>query len=49
MKDFTIDDMIQTGLNGYVYDFSVDVNIIDINNVSDIHKYFVKKNVWIYS
>ena len=30
---------MKTGLNGYVYDFNVDYNIIDISNIIDIHKY----------
>ena len=41
LKDFTIEDMIKTGLNGYV--FSVDFNINDTSNVLDIQKYFIKK------
>ena len=32
-----------TGLNGYVYDFSVDYDAIKINDILDIHKYFMKK------
>ena len=28
-KDFSVDYIKKTGLNGYVYDFSVDYNIID--------------------
>ena len=38
-KDFTAINMMKTGLNGYVYDFNVDYNIIDISNIIDIHKY----------
>ena len=30
----------KTGLNGYVYNFSVDYNIIN-SNIIDIHKYSV--------
>ena len=33
----------KTGLNGYVYEFSVDYNIIDTSNIIDIHKYLMKK------
>ena len=33
----------QTGLNGYVYDFSVDYNI-DTNNIINIFKYLMKKH-----
>ena len=31
------------GLNGYVFEFSVDYNIIDISNAIDSHKYLMKK------
>ena len=34
----------KTGLNGYVYEFSVDYNIIDISNIINIHKYLMKKH-----
>ena len=43
-KDFFEDNMIKTGLNGYVYDFSVDYNIIDTSNIINIHKYLIKKH-----
>ena len=33
--------MKRTGFTGYVYDFSVDYDAIDIK---DIHKYLMKKN-----
>ena len=33
----------KTGLNGYVYEFSVDYNIIDTSNIIDIHEYLMKK------
>ena len=36
--------MKQTGFNGYVYNFSVDYDAIDVNDVKDIHKYLMKKN-----
>ena len=36
-KIFTANKMKKTGLNGYIYEFSVDYNIIDI------HKYLMKK------
>ena len=36
--------MKNTGLNGYVYDFSVDYNMTDTNNIINIHKYLMKKN-----
>ena len=45
--------MKKTGLNGYVYDFSVDCDATAVDNILDIHKYLLKKNaiiqnVWIY-
>ena len=43
-KDWSVDNMKDTGLNGYVYDFSVDYNAIAINYIKDIHKYLMKKN-----
>ena len=43
-KDWLIDNMRETGLNGYVYDFSVDYNATDVDDNKDIHKYLMKKN-----
>ena len=34
----------KTGLNGYVYDFSVDYDAIAVDDILDIHKYLMKKN-----
>ena len=34
--------MKKTGFNGYVYDFSVDYNIIDISNIINIKKKWYK-------
>ena len=44
--------MKKTGLNGYVYDFSVDYVTIAVDDILDICKYFMKKNncyknVWV--
>ena len=36
--------MKKTGLHGYVYDFSVDYDATDVDNILDIHKYLMKKN-----
>ena len=36
--------MKKTGLNGYVYEFSVDCNITDTSNIIDIHKYLMKRH-----
>ena len=37
------DNMNKTGLNGYVFDFSVDYNTVDISNIVNIRKYLMKK------
>ena len=36
--------MKKTGLNDYVYDFSVDYDAIAVDDIADIHKYLMKKN-----
>ena len=36
--------MKKTGLNEYVYDFSVDYDPIAADDIKDIHKYLMKKN-----
>ena len=43
-RDFSVDNMKKTGLNGYVYDFSVDYDAIANDKILDIHKYLMKKN-----
>ena len=43
-KDFSVDSMKKTGLNGYVYDFNVDYDAIAVDDILDIHKYLIKKN-----
>ena len=43
-KDFTINN-IKNGLNGYVHDFSVGYNTIDVSDILDIHKYLTKTMV----
>ena len=43
-KDFTANNVKKTGLNGYVYEFSVDYNIIDTTNFINIHKNLTKKH-----
>ena len=43
--------VIWTRLNGYAYNFSVNYDAIAVDDISDIHKYLMKKNdinnVWI--
>ena len=36
--------MKRTGFNRYVYDFSVDYNGTDVDDIKDAHKYLMKKN-----
>ena len=43
-KDFSVDNMKKIGLNGYVYDFSVDYGAIANDKILDIHKYLMEKN-----
>ena len=43
-KDFSVDNMKKTELNGYIYDFSVDYDAIPVDYISDIHKYLMEKN-----
>ena len=43
-KDWSIDNMKRTGFTGYVYDFSVSYNDIEVDNINNIHKYLIKKN-----
>ena len=43
-KDFRANNIKKPGLNGYVYDFSVDYIIIDTSNSINIHKYLMKKH-----
>ena len=43
-KDWSVNNMKDTGLNGYVDDVSVDYDSTDVDNIKDIHKYLMKKN-----
>ena len=36
--------MRNTGLNRYVYEFSVDYDAIAVDDILDIQKYLIKKN-----
>ena len=42
-KDWPTDNMKRTGFNGYIYDFSVDYDATDIDDIKDIRKYLLKK------
>ena len=43
-KDWPIDNMKKIGFNGFVYDFSVDYDSTDVDDIKDFHKYLMKKN-----
>ena len=43
-KDWSTDNMKRTGINGYVYDFSVDYDSIAVDDIKNIHKYLMEKN-----
>ena len=53
-KDWSVDNMKRTGLNGYVYDFSVDYRGVAVDDLLDIHNNLMKKNnivlqnAWVY-
>ena len=36
--------MKKTGLNGYIYDFSVDYDATVVDDILDIHNHLIKKN-----
>ena len=44
-KDFSVDNMKKPGLNGYIYDFSVDYDAIAVDDILDIHKYLMEKKM----
>ena len=37
--------MKRTGFTGYVYDFSVDYNAIDVDDIKDIHNFLIKNDI----
>ena len=43
-KDFSVDNMKKTELNGHVYDFSVDYDAIAVDDIIDMRKYLMEKN-----
>ena len=40
-KNFSVDNMKKIGLNGYIYDFSVDCDATAVEDILDIHKYLI--------
>ena len=43
-KDFSASNMKKSWFNGYIYEFSVDYDSTDVDDILDIHKYLMKKN-----
>ena len=43
-KGWSVDNIKKTRFNGYVYDFSVDYDSTDVDDIKDIHKYLMKKS-----
>ena len=43
-KDYDTNSRKDTGLYGNVYDISVDYDAIAVDDILDIHKYFMEKN-----
>ena len=42
-KNCSVNNIKDAWLNGYVYDFSVDYDVTDVDDIKDIHKYLMKK------
>ena len=47
-KGFSVGNMKKTGLNGYIYDFSVDSDAVIVDDILDIYKCLMKKYGIIY-
>ena len=43
-KDWSTDNIKKTGFNGYFYDFNVNYDATDVDDIKDIHNYFTKRN-----
>ena len=43
-KNWSVDDLKETGFNGYIYDISVDYDAIAVSDILNVHKYLMKKN-----
>ena len=43
-KDFSADNMKNNGLYWYIFDFSVDYDTIDVDNILDNHRYLMVGN-----
>ena len=42
-KGWSADNMKKTGFDGYFYDFNVDFDATDVDDIVGIHKYLMKK------
>ena len=45
-KAFSASNMKKTGFNAHIYDFSVNYDSIDVDNIKYIHKYFNINVFW---
>ena len=43
-NNWSTDNMKRTGFSGYIYDFSVDYDATDVDDIKNIHQYLMKKN-----
>ena len=43
-EEFSVDNIKKIGVKGYVYNFSVDYDAIEVDGILDIHKYLMEKN-----
>ena len=44
-NDWSVDNKKRTGFSGYMYGFSVDYEFIEVDDIKNIHKHLMKKNV----
>ena len=44
LKDWSVDNIKKTGLNGYIYDFSVDYNAVLVEAIQGDHRYLIVKH-----
>ena len=47
-KDWSVDNMKKTGLNVFVYDFSVDYVAITVDDILNIHNYLMKNILFLF-
>ena len=43
-KEWSVDNVKKTGLNGYIYEFCVDYDATVVDDILDIHNHLIKKN-----